>query len=215
VIDAKPGSYLYSGMNKRISHEEFKERVENGTITEVLQRHDVKRGDVFYIPAGRVHTIGKGVMVAEVQESSDITYRIFDYNRLGLNGKLRELHVKEAEEAIDFNVYDDYKIDYVPQQGKAVNVINNPYFTVNVLKPNSVCLRNPAKGESLVVYMCIEGQCVIKASDGTDSIAAGVILEQGFSALIPAECPEIVILPQSGDATLLEVYIESPKQDNK
>lgn len=112
IIDAEPGSYLYAGFQKEITKEEYKRRVADGTITEVLAKHKVKPGDVFYLPAGRVHAICSGILLAEIQQSSDLTYRIFDYNRPGLDGKPRELHTELAAEALDFKVADDYRTVY-------------------------------------------------------------------------------------------------------
>ena len=104
IIDAQPGSYLYAGFKQEITPEAYKRHVSDGTITEVLARHEVKTGDVFYLPAGRVHAIGAGILLAEVQQSSDVTYRIFDYNRPGMDGKPRELHTELASQALDYHV---------------------------------------------------------------------------------------------------------------
>jgi len=112
VIKAAPGSYLYAGMKEKITPEEYSRRVADGTITEVLARHEVKAGDVFYIPAGRVHAICGGILLAEVQQSSDVTYRIYDYNRPGMDGKPRELHTELAAQAIDYHVEKEYRTVY-------------------------------------------------------------------------------------------------------
>ena len=102
IIDAKPGSYLYAGFKESITPEEYKQRVEEGTIVDALAKHEVKPGDVFYLPAGRVHAICGGILLAEVQQSSDVTYRIYDYNRPGMDGLPRELHTELAAQALNF-----------------------------------------------------------------------------------------------------------------
>lgn len=99
IIKAEEGAHLYAGFKQEITPYEYHKRIEDGTITEVLADHKVKTGDVFYLPAGRVHVICGGIMLAEVQQSSDVTYRIFDYNRPGLDGKPRELHTELAASA--------------------------------------------------------------------------------------------------------------------
>ena len=112
VIDAKPGSYLYAGFKDNITKEEYKKRIADGTITDVIAKHFVKPGDVFYLPAGRIHAICGGILLAEVQQSSDVTYRIFDYNRPGMDGKPRELHTELAADALNFHVEDEYRTQY-------------------------------------------------------------------------------------------------------
>ena len=126
ILDAKPGSYLYAGFKQQITPEEYKERVANGTICEVLAKHEVHKGDVFYLPAGRVHAICGGIKLAEVQQSSDVTYRIFDYNRPGLDGKTRELHTELASQAIDYKVYPEYRTEHTEDIGTANEILNTP-----------------------------------------------------------------------------------------
>lgn len=108
VIKADEGAHLYAGFKQEITPYEYQKRVEDGTITDVLADHQVKAGDVFYLPAGRVHAICGGILLAEVQQSSDVTYRIFDYNRSGMDGKPRELHTELAAKALDYHVIDNY-----------------------------------------------------------------------------------------------------------
>ena len=160
VIDANADSHLYLGFNRNITLEEYYRRIKDGTITEVLADHKVKPGDVFYIPAGSVHAICGGVMVAEVQQSSDVTYRIFDYNRPGLDGKPRELHTELAAKALNFHV-GDYYIHYDRNDNCAVNLIDSPVFRVSMMDLTKPIHRNMLNYDSFVISMCMDGDCVI------------------------------------------------------
>ena len=122
IIKAEPGPYLYAGFKQEITPYEYQKRVEDGSITEVLADHQVKAGDVFYLPAGRVHAICGGILLAEVQQSSDVTYRIYDYNRPGMDGKPRELHTELASKALNFHVEENYRTDYPETTNKAIQI---------------------------------------------------------------------------------------------
>ncbi|MBQ7157713.1 MAG: class I mannose-6-phosphate isomerase [Bacteroidaceae bacterium] len=221
VMDAKPNAYLYSGFASPISKYEYEKRVEDGSICDVLARHDVHRGDVFFIPAGRVHAIGGGTMVAEIQQSSDITYRIFDYNRLGLDGKPRELHTELAKDAIDYKVYDNYKNEYEYKVNKPVAMTESPYFTVKRHVINRSFHRKLFKYDSFIVYMCLHGDCKIelRSTEGFDGKMPDINvieLSKGNSCLIPAACADVNLVPNNEDGIteLLEVYIDN-KNYNK
>ena len=208
VMKAEEGAYLYSGFKSPISKYEYEKRVEDGSICEVLQRHEVKQGDVFFIPAGRIHAIGGGLMIAEIQESSDITYRIFDYNRPGLDGKPRELHTELAKDAIDYTVYDSYLTNYSERVNKPVAVTECPYFTVKIHNLTRSFHRKLYKYDSFVVYMCLAGDCRIESNaHGGQSIQLPV----GTSCLIPASVADINVVPNNSDGTtkVLEVYIDN------
>ena len=123
VVKADKGAHLMSGMSLKITPEEYVRRIEDNTITDVLCDYKVKEGDVFFLPAGRVHSIGKGCFIAEIQQTSDITYRIYDFGRHGLDGKPRELHVEQSKDAVDYSVLDDYKTSYAPELNKAVSLV--------------------------------------------------------------------------------------------
>ena len=156
IIDAKPGSYLYAGFKTQISEYEYKKRIADGTITDVLARHEVHPGDVFYLPAGRVHAICSGILLAEVQQSSDLTYRIYDYNRPGLDGKPRELHTELAAQALDYHVEDSYRTVYKEAENRSNLVIDSPYFTVRVTDLVDTFHRNLMKYDSFIIGMCIK-----------------------------------------------------------
>ena len=182
IIDAKPGSHLYAGFKEEITPEEYKLRVKDGTIVDVLAKHTVKAGDVFYLPAGRVHAICGGILLAEVQQSSDVTYRIFDYNRLGMDGKPRELHTELASQALDFKVEDEYRTQYSDVAGRANRIIDSPYIS-----------------------MCIKGDCRIRMRTTGDEI----LLREGNSTLIPASIADYDVIPLTGKTRILDAYIDN------
>lgn len=205
ILDAQPGSFLYAGFNKEISQDEYKERIRNNTITDVLARHTVKPGDVFYLPAGRVHAIGAGILLAEVQQSSDVTYRIFDYNRPGLDGKPRELHTELAAQALDYHVLDEYRTFYSDKVNKANLVIDSPYFTIRVTESTGSFHRNLVKYDSFVICMCLEGGCRIRIRETGNTIE----LPHGNSTLIPAAIADYDIIPENGKSKTLEAFINN------
>lgn len=205
IIDAQPGSYLYAGFRKEITPEEYSQRISDGSIMEVLARHEVKAGDVFYLPAGRVHAIGGGILLAEIQQSSDVTYRIYDYNRLGTDGKPRELHTELAAQALDYHVEDEYRTDYASDVNHANLVIDSPYFTVRVTETETAFHRNLIKYDSFIICMCIEGDCEIHVRSTGES----VFLRQGNSCLIPAAIADYDIVPQNGKTRILDAFIDN------
>ena len=216
VINAEPGSYLYAGFKEEITPEDYKQRIADGTITEVLARHEVKAGDVFYIPAGRVHAICGGILLAEVQQSSDVTYRIFDYNRPGMDGKPRELHTELAAKALDFHVDDEYRTIYRESGNRAVSVIDSPFFNVRVtdiepqaslgtVRLSNAFHRNLVKYDSFIISMCIKGDCKIKIRSTGDEIT----VREGYSCLIPAAIADYDVIPLHGKSKVLDAFIDN------
>ena len=171
ILDAQPGAHLYAGFKQQITPEEYKERVANGTITKVLARHEVHKGDVFYLPAGRVHAICGGIRLAEVQQSSDVTYRIFDYNRPGLDGRPHELHTDLAAQAIDYTVYPEYKTVHNEITDEANELLNTPYFSIKVVEATQPFHRNMIKYDSFVILMNIgDSDCKIRTRSTGDDV---------------------------------------------
>ena len=209
VLDAEPGAYLYSGFKEELSREDYKRKVADGTIVESLAKHEVKAGDVFYLPAGRVHAICSGILLAEVQQSSDVTYRIFDYNRPGLDGKPRELHTELAAEALNYQVEADYRTDYSTLTNRANSVIDSPYFSVRVTEFSDSFHRNLIKYDSFIISMCLKGDCKIKIRSTGDEI----LLREGFSCLIPAAIADYDIIPLKGTSKVLDAYINNMEED--
>lgn len=205
IIDARPGSYLYAGFKEEISPEEYRRRIADGSIVEVLAKHEVKPGDVFYLPAGRVHAICGGILLAEVQQSSDVTYRIFDYNRPGMDGKPRELHTELAAEALNFHVEEDYRTQYSQLAGRANRVIESPFFSVRVTELTESFHRNLVKYDSFIICMCIEGDCRLRVRETGDE----VVLRQGHSALVPAAIADYDVVPLHGRTRILDAFIDN------
>ena len=205
VIDARPGSFLYAGFEKQITPDEYRQRVEEGTIMEVLAKHSVKPGDVFFLPAGRVHAICGGILLAEVQQSSDVTYRIFDYNRPGMDGKPRELHTALAAEALDYEVQSEYRTVYRTQENRANHMIDSPYFSVRVTDISRPFHRSLMKYDSFIISMCIAGDCHIRMrSTGHD-----ILLRQGHSCLIPAAIADYDVIPAANHSLMLDAYLDN------
>ena len=211
IIKADEGAHLYAGFQKEITLKEYHQRITDGTITEVLADHQVKSGDVFYLSAGRVHAICGGIMLAEVQQSSDVTYRIFDYNRPGMDGKPRELHTALAAKALNFHVEDNYRTEYIDSKNKATQIIDTPYFDVRVMEISKPFHRDLRKYDSFVISMCIAGDCKIRVRSTGDEIT----LHEGHSTLIPAAIADYDVIPQNDKTTLLDAYIDNQNTSMK
>ena len=203
VVSADKGAKLISGFSEQITPKEYKERVYNGTFAEVLQTCDVKPGDVFYVPAGRVHGIGAGAFVAEIQQTSDITYRIFDYNRKDAEGKSRELHTTQAIEAINFSdVQDDFRTEYDHLKNEPVELVASPYFTTSIYDMTEEITCDYSELDSFVIFICVEGACHI-----TDDSQNEIAVRAGETVLLPAVVQEVTIVPEEGGVKLLETYL--------
>lgn len=205
IIKAEPGAHLYAGFKQKITPHEYHKLVKDGSITEVLANHQVKAGDVFYLPAGRVHAICGGIMLAEVQQSSDVTYRIYDYNRPGMDGKPRELHTELAAQALDYHVEDNYQTDYPETTNRAIQIIDTPYFDVRVMEISKPFHRNLKKYDSFVISMCMEGDCKIIIRGTGEELT----LNQGHSTLIPAIIADYDVIPLQGTTRILDAFIDN------
>ena len=202
VVNATPDAALYSGFSQQIDADEYVSRVEDNSIMDVLQKYNVKAGDVFFLPAGRVHAIGAGCFISEIQQTSNITYRIFDYNRKDANGNEREIHTELAKEAIDYTLYPDYRTQYIPVDNEATKLAKCPYFTTNLLTINEKISRNLSTIDSFVVYICMEGKAVLKDNKGNI-----LQIQQGQTFLIPADTESVSIEPEH-NSRFLETFIE-------
>lgn len=203
VIVADKGAKLISGFAEEITPKEYKDRVHNGTFAEVLQTCAIEPGDVFYVPAGRVHGIGAGAFVAEIQQTSDITYRIFDYNRKDKDGKSRELHTSQAMDAINFSdVQDDFRTEYERVQNEPVEMVASPYFTTSVYDMTEEITCDYSELDSFVIFICVEGSCRL-----TDDNQNEITLRAGETVLLPAAVQEVTIVPEGQRVKLLETYV--------
>lgn len=201
VIHAEKGAALYSGFSQQIDANEYVKRVKDNTIMEVLQRYEVQPGDVFFLPAGRVHAIGAGCFIAEIQQTSNITYRIYDYNRKDANGNERELHTELAKDAIDYTMYPDYRTHYKAYSNATVELARSKYFTTNLLDLDSQMARNTGEIDSFFVYICMEGSAMISDDKGNT-----LPVHQGQTVLIPADTKMVTIAP-SPKVKFMETFI--------
>ena len=188
VIAADPGSTLIAGFNRELNEQQYLDAFNSGHILDILNKEDVNAGDVFFLPAGRVHTIGKGLLIAEIQQTSDITYRIYDFDRLDDKGNKRELHVQEALAAIDYKHYPEYKTNYQPEKNHAVELVSCPYFTTNLLDFTKSASKDYTNLDSFVIYVCVKGEFTVKYGDNRYEVKMG----------------ECILLPKSIDKVELE-----------
>ena len=207
VLDAEPGAKVYIGWKENMDREKLLKALDDGTIADYLNEVEVKTGDVLFIPPGRVHALNKGIMVAEIQQTSDITYRLYDWGRIGLDGRPRPLHIDLALDVIDYNSYDNYKIPYEPQVNKTVELVSCDYFTTNLLEFNRIIEKNYLTLDSFVIYIVLEGYFALEYYK-----KERVELKKGQTVLIPAEFSDVRLLPFE-KSKILEVYIENFNQN--
>lgn len=200
VVDAAEGATLYSGLAKQMTPDTYVQSIKDNTIMDYLKKYDVKKGDVFFLPAGRVHAIGAGTFVAEIQQTSNITYRIYDYNRVGADGKPRELHTEQAKDAIDYTMHDDYRTHYAKQENKPVELVECKYFTTDLLELTKNLERDYSAIDSFIIYICMGGACKVRDNKGNE-----LPVKQGESVLIPADTDNVTIEPE-GSVLLLETH---------
>lgn len=205
IIQADPGSVIYSGFNREITREDFLDRLEQRKIQEDLNVEDVKAGDTFFIPAGRIHAIGAGILLAEIQQTSDITYRIFDWNRLEKNGRPRTLHTDLAIDAIDFKHYPSYRNEYQACINRPAAIATCPYFTANLIWFNRTVERDYVDLDSFVIYMCVHGSFLLNYGEENP-----MLVKTGHTILLPAIFKDVILEPRE-DTRVLEVYVNNFK----
>ena len=200
ITSCEEGAAIYIGFNREISREEYLDAVSSGRLTELLNRVEVKAGDAFFIPAGLVHALGRGVQVVEIQQTSDVTYRIYDWDRVDDQGRSRELHTALAVDAINFAMSaNDSVCNYETKVNESVEIASCKYFTTNMLQVDGEAVKDYASLDSFVIYLCIGGEAEIDADGNVEKLSDGDVV------LIPAEFNEVTI---TGSAKLLEVYIK-------
>ena len=200
IFQSDPGAKLIVGFNQALNKEKYLDYFNNGRLMEVLNQEEVSADDVYFVPAGRVHTIGKGILLAEIQQTSDITYRIYDFDRVDKNGNARELHTEQALDALDFQHYPQYKTEYDQSSNQAVSIVNSPYFEVNRLFFDQETTRTYHHLDSFVIYVCVDGKLSIHW-DGQH-----ITMSKGEAALIPASIKTLKLIPDSS-FKVLESYI--------
>lgn len=211
VIDAKPGAKLACGFNRKVEAAEYEQLVESGDIEKTLRYVPVRKGDTFFIPAGRVHAIGAGIVVGEIQQTSDATYRLYDYHRKDAQGRERELHTALAKRAIRFDDTDGDKVQYSPREDIPVNLVKCPYFTTNLLKLDAPVMRDYSELDSFVVVMATEGEAELEctsmlSTDPEHPLQVTLPLHAGETALISARALGLTITPK-GHFTALESMV--------
>jgi mannose-6-phosphate isomerase len=200
VMQADENAELIVGFDEEINKESYKTHLDDNTILNVMHQEYVREGDTFYIPTGRVHAIGAGVLLAEIQQTSDITYRIYDYDRVDAKtGEKRELHSELAIDVIDFKVYDSYKTTYELKTNVSNKLVHSPYFKTNILSIKGVINKDYSAIDSFVIYICVEGVLNIIHKDET------YFLSQGETIMFPSSITTLV-LNASDNAKILEVY---------
>jgi mannose-6-phosphate isomerase len=201
IVNAAPKAFLYSGFAQSITPEQYVQSLQDDTFIQYLQKHEIQPGDVFFLPAGRVHAIGAGCFIAEIQQTSDITYRIYDYNRKDAKGNTRELHTELAKDAIDYQVYSDYKLSYIPGQKEIEPLVACPYFTTNLIEAKKGGEIQLSHEDTFSIYICLEGEVKI-----TDENGFSLDIKQGETVLIPAE-NQRTSLSFKENSKLLETFI--------
>jgi mannose-6-phosphate isomerase len=200
IMQADEGATLISGFNTELDRASYQKAFDEGKLNDILNRELAEAGDVFFLPAGRVHTIGKGLLLAEIQQTSDVTYRIYDFDRKDAQGNLRELHLEESLDAIDYKKYDHYKTPYQPQNDKSVELAKCEYFFTNRLDLTGDMAVDHSGLDSFKIYICLSGKATISYEGGSES------LEMGDVILVPATMESYRIETTSG-VNLLETYI--------
>ncbi len=200
VLAADPGAELISGFNRKMNASAYLEVLNQNRLKEVLNIEKVQTGDVFFIPAGRIHALGPGILLAEIQQTSDTTYRIYDWDRVDNTGKSRELHTDLAVDAIDFNPVDSYRTNYRNAVNKPATLVDCPFFTTNLIEIDRETVKDYCALDSFVIYICVEGNAEIMTG------GANVSLHCGEAMLLPAVMEQVTLIP-SARSKILEVYI--------
>lgn len=199
VVGHEAGAELYLGFNQPVTKEKYLEYLDAGKLAELLTAYKVQDGDSYFIPAGTIHAIGKGLLIAEIQQTSDITYRVFDWNRVDpKTGKGRELHTELALDAIEYKSRSDYKTVAAPKVNAPVTLEKCPYFQTNSLVVEGETVRDYAPLDSFVIYICLDGSLELEYEGGTET------MKKGETVLLPAEIDEVTL---KGQGKVLEVYI--------
>ncbi|NAY93260.1 mannose-6-phosphate isomerase [Muricauda sp. JGD-17] len=199
IMDADPGAKLIVGFNKNVDKQEYVQSLKNNTLLDLLNYEEVAEGDTFFINTGKIHAIGAGVLLAEIQQTSDITYRVFDFNRKDKDGNYRELHTELALDAIDYTKKDDFKVSYNHEPDKVNSMVESPYFKTNFLELNQNMQLRIEDRDSFTIYMCVGGEAEIANATGRARI------KKGETLLVPADSMVIDIVTKG--AKLLEVTI--------
>ncbi len=199
ALPCEVGAKLYNGLKMQITPHQYKEMVENDTITDALAQYSVEEGDCFFIPAGRIHAIGPGCFVAEIQQTSDVTYRIYDFKRKDKEGNYRQLHTREAAECIDYTVLDNYRQAYTPAKNQGVNLVECPFFNTAVYDLDEPMTLDYSELDSFVILVGLKGKAKL-----TDNEGYAISLQEGESIVVPASTQTLQV---EGALKFLETYV--------
>ena len=200
VMDSAPDAKLYNGLKLQITPEQYKQMVADDTICDALAQYSVKEGDCFFIPAGRIHAIGAGCFLVEIQQTSDVTYRIYDFKRKDKDGNYRQLHTQEASESINYTVLDDYRTHYQPQTNESQLLVECPYFTTAVYDLTEAMTIDYSELDSFVILIGMKGEGTLTIDGETVAFSAGETI------LVPASAQEV---RTEGTIKFLETYVLS------
>ncbi len=201
IMDHQPGAELFLGFNQPVDKAKYMDFLKRGELDQLLTRFKVEKDSAYFIPAGAIHAIGKGILVAEIQQTSDVTYRVFDFNRVDDQGKSRELHTELALDAISYEQSDEYDVTNSAPAGEVAQIATCQYFQTNSIEVDGTMERNYNDLDSFVIYVCLEGEMTIKTQTTETS------MKIGETVLIPAVITELTL---EGKGKILESYI--PKQ---
>jgi len=200
IMGAEKNAELIAGFNQKMDRDIYVKNLQNKTLKDIMNFEKIYKGDVFYIPSGRVHALGPGTLLAEIQQTSDLTYRIYDWDRVDDLGNSRELHTALALDAIDFELHKEYKTRYTKELNRTEQLVESPFFTTNIIQFNEPVSKDISGLDSFIIYLCTEGQVTLRYRDGSVDLKAGEVV------LIPAELLAITLLPVK-ETKLLEVFI--------
>ena len=201
IIDTEDGSLINPGFNQPVTKEKFIDYFSRGKLMDLLQFDKVLPNDAYFVPAGQVHSIGKGVLLAEIQQTSDVSYRICDFDRKDAKGNKRELHTDWAVDAINYDFKEDYKIHFTAEKNSSTELVCCNYFTTNILEFNKELNKDYSQLDSFIIYMNLEGEFLINYEKGSE------LVKKGETILIPASLETFRLVPVSDEVKTLEVYI--------
>lgn len=202
LLDADPDAELVMGFSQDTTKDKYLASLSDNTLPQLLNTEKVQKGDTFFIPAGTVHAICKGCYIAEIQQTSDITYRIYDYDRRDKNGNPRELHTELATEVINFSKQEEHAIHYHTHENHSEELVDCKYFTTNYLKFNQEIEKDYIELDSFVIYMCLEGTFTL-----VYDIDKNMKVTKGETILVPACLKNLFLIPEK-EAEVLEIYIK-------
>ena len=200
ILEAEPGAEVISGFNRKMDAKTYLEFLEKNKLTEILNSEKAHKGDVFNIPAGRIHALGPGILLAEIQQTSDTTYRIYDWDRIDANGNGRELHKDLALDAIDFSVPESYRTTYRKVLNQSATLVSSPHFITQTLAFDKPIRKDYSELDCFVIYLCVEGMARVECGSSVETLKKGEVM------LIPAILDKVILVP-SGESRILEVFI--------